>query len=153
MEKYAIGLDLGTSSVKAVLFSKQSGVVAKDSEAFVYASAYLPDGSEYLGIDMENFYGKICTVLRRLAKFIPNGAEFAGLAMASASGNTVICDAEGNAMCDGYSWLNRDMSEEIAAVFDERRKSLPAFKSKYESGILKIFSERSVSPMKGGYME
>ncbi|MBE6645809.1 MAG: hypothetical protein E7612_10635 [Ruminococcaceae bacterium] len=117
MEKYAIGLDLGTSSVKAVLFSKQSGVVAKDSEAFVYASAYLPDGSEYLGIDMENFYGKICTVLRRLAKFIPNGAEFAGLAMASASGNSVICDADGNAIIDGYSWLNRAFDDETASVF------------------------------------
>ena len=44
-------------------------------------------------------------------------------------------------------------AEEIDAVFAERKKALPPFKSKYESGILKIFSERSVSPMKGGYME
>ena len=47
MERYAIGLDLGTSSVKAVLFSTEKGVVAKDSAAFTYAPAYLPDGSEY----------------------------------------------------------------------------------------------------------
>ena len=117
MEKYAIGLDLGTSSVKAVLFSKDRGIVAKDSEEFVYAPAALPDGSEYLGINMENFYGKICAVLRRLAKSIPTDAEFMGLAMASASGNSVICDAEGNALIDGYSWLNRTFNDETAAVF------------------------------------
>lgn len=117
MERYAIGLDLGTSSVKAVLFSDKSGIVAKDSEEFLYAPAYLPDGSEYLGINMEKFYGKICAVLRRLAKSIPSGSDFVGLAMASASGNSVICDENGNAIIDGYSWLNRSMNDEVASVF------------------------------------
>ncbi len=117
MEKYAIGLDLGTSSVKAVLFSKECGVVAKDSEAFSYTPAFLPNGSEYLGINMEGFYGSICAVLRRLAKKIPTDAEFAGIAMASASGNSVICDANGQAIIDGCSWLNRPMDDEVAAVF------------------------------------
>lgn len=43
--------------------------------------------------------------------------------------------------------------EEIKKMFDERKKSWKPRKSKYESGILKIFSERAVSPMKGGYMK
>ena len=119
MEKYAIGLDLGTSSAKAVLFSTEKGVVAKDSADFVYAPSYLPDGSEYLGIDMEKFYRTICGVLQKLGKLLPEGACFGGIAMASASGNSVICDEEGNAIIDGYSWLNRPMNEEIAAVFGE----------------------------------
>ena len=114
MEKYAIGLDLGTSSAKAVLFSTEKGVVAKDSADFVYAPAYLPDGSEYLGIDMEKFYCTICGVLKKLGAQLPEGACFGGIAMASASGNSVICDEEGNAIIDGYSWLNRAMTEEIA---------------------------------------
>jgi sugar (pentulose or hexulose) kinase len=117
MEKYAIGLDLGTSSVKAVLFSKESGVVAKESADFVYAPAYLPDGSEYLGINMEKFYRTICSVLKKLAEKIPSNAEFCGIAMASASGNSVICDENGKAIIDGYTWLNRPMVEEIATVF------------------------------------
>ncbi len=117
MERYAIGLDLGTSSVKAVLFSTEKGVVAKDSAAFTYAPAYLPDGSEYLGLNMEKFYRTICAVLQNLAKKVPNGASFGGIAMASASGNGVICDKEGNALIDAYSWLTPAMSEEIATVF------------------------------------
>ena len=117
MERYAIGLDLGTSSVKAVLFSTEKGVVAKDSAKFTYAPAFLPDGSEYLGIGMEKFYRTICSVLRNLGKKVPNGASFGGIAMASASGNGVLCDKEGNALIDAYSWLTPGMSAEIATVF------------------------------------
>ena len=117
MKKYAIGLDLGTSSVKAVLFSPEDGVVAKESQEFVYGPSFLPDGSEYLGIDMEVFYRTVCSVLKGLGEKLPKDGELRGLAMASASGNTVICDKDGKALTDGYSWLNRPMSEEIAAVF------------------------------------
>ena len=117
MERYAIGLDLGTSSVKAVLFSTEKGVVAKDSAKFTYAPAHLPDGSEYLGINMEKFYRTICSVLQNLGKKLPDGADFGGIAMASASGNGVLCDKEGNALIDAYSWLTPAMSAEIATVF------------------------------------
>lgn len=117
MERYAIGLDLGTSSAKAVLFSTERGVVERASADFTYAPSYLPDGSEYLGIDMEAFYGTITSVVRSLCRALPDGASFGGLAMASASGNAVLCDADGRALCDGYSWLNRPFSEEIATVF------------------------------------
>ncbi len=117
MEKYAIGLDLGTSSVKAVLFSTEKGVVAKDSDKFTYAPAHLPDGSEYLGINMEKFYRTICSVLQNLGKKLPDGADFGGIAMASASGNGMLCDKQGNALIDAYSWLTPAMSAEIATVF------------------------------------
>ena len=116
-DRYAIGLDLGTSAVKAVLFSPEKGVAAKGSGAFTYAPARLPDGAGYLGIDMENFYRTICGVLRDLAEKIPNGASFCGLAMASASGNGLLCDKAGNALIHAYSWLTPAMNEEIAAVF------------------------------------
>lgn len=43
--------------------------------------------------------------------------------------------------------------EEIAAVLEQRRQHLPAFESKYKSGVLKLFAEHAVSPMKGGYMK
>ena len=42
---------------------------------------------------------------------------------------------------------------EIEKELEERKKKWQPFKSKYEKGVLKLFSERAVSPMKGGYME
>jgi len=117
MERYSIGLDLGTSSVKAVLFSQTGGITARSTADFEYKQSYLPDGSEYLGIDPEKFYEAVCGVLRQLAKKLPEDAEFCGLAMASASGNAIICDENGDALIDGYSWLNRAFTEEIETVF------------------------------------
>lgn len=46
------------------------------------------------------------------------------------------------------------LSEEaIDKVLVERKAEWEKRENKYKSGILKIFSERAVSPMKGGYME
>lgn len=44
-------------------------------------------------------------------------------------------------------------SEEIAKILEERRANLKPREPKYKKGILKIYSEHAVSPMKGGYME
>jgi dihydroxy-acid dehydratase len=43
--------------------------------------------------------------------------------------------------------------EEVAKVLEERKKNWKPREAKYKSGILKIFSEHAVSPMKGGYMK
>lgn len=43
--------------------------------------------------------------------------------------------------------------QEIDKILIERRKAWKPRQNKYKSGILKIFSEKAVSPMKGGYME
>lgn len=42
--------------------------------------------------------------------------------------------------------------EEIDAILAERKKTWTPKPRKYTSGVLKIFSEHAVSPMKGGYM-
>ncbi|GFZ32974.1 dihydroxy-acid dehydratase [Clostridium zeae] len=42
---------------------------------------------------------------------------------------------------------------EVEKILEERRKNWIPRKSKYESGILKVFSDNAVSPMKGGYMK
>ena len=117
MERYSIGLDLGTSSVKGVLFSAERGITAKSTAPFTYGRSYLPDGAEYVGIDPELFYRTVCGVLRELAAALPEGGELCGVAMASASGNALLCDSEGNAMIEAYSWLNKPFKEETEAVF------------------------------------
>lgn len=47
----------------------------------------------------------------------------------------------------------RKASEEVAEILAERKKHWKPGEPKYKSGVLKIFSEHAVSPMKGGYME
>lgn len=43
--------------------------------------------------------------------------------------------------------------EEIDKILEERRANLKLKVPKYKKGVLKIYSEHAVSPMKGGYME
>lgn len=43
--------------------------------------------------------------------------------------------------------------EEVDQVLEQRRQAWQPKPKKYTSGVLKIFSEHAVSPMKGGYME
>ena len=47
----------------------------------------------------------------------------------------------------------RKTPEEIDEILAQRKKTWKPRAPRYPSGILKIFSEHAVSPMKGGYME
>lgn len=46
----------------------------------------------------------------------------------------------------------RKSSEEIQELLDQRRAAWQPKPARYASGVLKIYSERAVSPMQGGYM-
>ena len=43
--------------------------------------------------------------------------------------------------------------EEIEEILKERKSHWTPKPAKYKKGVLKIFSDKAVSPMKGGYME
>ncbi len=43
--------------------------------------------------------------------------------------------------------------EEITAILEERKKAWKPKTPRYQNGILKLYSQHAVSPMKGGYME
>lgn len=47
----------------------------------------------------------------------------------------------------------RKTEDEMEEILRERRKNWQPKPEKYQSGVLKIFSQHAVSPMKGGYME
>ena len=46
-----------------------------------------------------------------------------------------------------------EAGKEIDKILEERRANLKPREPKYKKGVLKIYSEHAVSPMKGGYME
>lgn len=46
----------------------------------------------------------------------------------------------------------RKSAEEMEAILADRRKRWKPKDKKYQSGVLKLYSEHAVSPMKGGYM-
>lgn len=51
--------------------------------------------------------------------------------------------------------INGEMksADEVEAVLAERRKTWEPRENRYKHGVMKLFADRAVSPMKGGYME
>lgn len=47
----------------------------------------------------------------------------------------------------------RKTDEEVEKILAERRKAWKPKENKYKKGVLKLFADKAVSPMKGGYME
>ncbi len=124
--KYSIGLDLGTSSVKAVLFDGKK-VIKRESAPFSFRQSKLIDGAEYVGFCVDEYAEIVFSVIARLASEI-NG-EISGIAMASASGNTVICDKNNNAVIDAYSWTNPACLDESQKVYGEIDRKQAAYVS------------------------
>ena len=119
-KKFSIGLDLGTSSVKAVLFDGER-VVKTASAPFAFKNSKLDDGAEYVGFCIDEYAETVFAVISSLAEEVDG--KILGIAMASASGNTVVCDKNYNAKIDAYSWTNSKFeveSEKIYGVIDRK---------------------------------
>ena len=125
-KKYYIGLDLGTSSAKGVLFDGEN-VVKRKSAPFEIKRCPLKDGAEYLGFSADGYADIVFGVISALASEV-NG-KVNGIAMASASGNTVVCDKGGNAVIDVYSWINPPFVKESEEVYGEVDYKQAAFVS------------------------
>ena len=113
-KKYTIGLDLGTSAVKAVLFDGEN-VVASAGGKFEYKTCALNDGAKYTGFDADEFASVVFGVIKTLSDAA--GGNIYGLAFASASGNTLLCDKGGKPLICAYSWTNAPFTEEVRKIF------------------------------------
>jgi sugar (pentulose or hexulose) kinase len=96
-----IGLDLGTSAIKGVLTDACGAVLA---EAGAQTSLLHPCEG-WVEIDPERYYQNICSIIRELAAHAP--AEVSGLAMAAASGNTLLTDSDGKPVTNIINWMDR----------------------------------------------
>jgi sugar (pentulose or hexulose) kinase len=123
--EYFIGLDIGTSSIKGVLLSYDGDKESLASIAgtkTVYHPARLGDGPEYVGYSAEKLYQNACGVIRALLNSLSLTQLVAvkGLAIASASGNTVLVSDKGEPMHDAFSWTSPPAQEEYDRFFGEK---------------------------------
>ena len=96
-----IGLDLGTSAIKGVLTDERGSVLAMAGAD----TRLLHPREGWVEADPEQHYRNVCGVIRELAAAAP--AEVAALAMAAASGNTLLTDADGAPLTAIVNWMDR----------------------------------------------
>jgi sugar (pentulose or hexulose) kinase len=110
---YLIGLDLGTSAIKGLLVDGRGRVCA---EAGVDTALRHPHEG-WAEVDAEEHYRRVCGVLRTLAGAAP--CPVTALAMAAASGNTLLTEAHGTPLTPILNWMDhRAEQEPLASLAD-----------------------------------
>ena len=101
-QTYVIGLDLGTTAIKAVAVDCRGKLITTAHRSVTYAND-LPDG--HVELIPADHYRMVCGIIRSLASEL-NG-PVAAVSMAVASGNTLLCDRDNTALTNIISWLDR----------------------------------------------
>lgn len=107
---FLIGLDLGTSAIKGVLTDARGTVLAEAGAdtRFVHPS----DG--WVEVEPDQHYRNVCGVIRELAAAAPG--DIAGVAMAAASGNTLLAGADGAPLMNIINWMDHRAEQKPPAA-------------------------------------
>lgn len=104
--EFFIGLDLGTSAVKGICLDRRGRILAEASKNTRFISPH----DDWFETDPEEHYRDICAIIKELATQAPG--EIAALAMAAASGNSLLTDAEGKPLGNIINWMDRRAVQE-----------------------------------------
>ena len=108
-----IGLDAGTSLIKAVAFTAAGEQLAVTSRSNNYKT--LADGG--VEQDMRRTWIDVCQTLRELAKQVPDlKRRVAALAVTGQGDGTWLIDSAGEPVHDGWLWLDARAAAESRAI-------------------------------------
>jgi xylulokinase len=109
---YLIGMDLGTTNTKGLIFTTEGQIVA---------SASRPTPTQYRGTDAdfhpEEFWAVVQEILRQLALSCPDPKAIRGIAFSSFGESGVALDAQGNPLAPAIAWFDH----RVLDVVDEWR--------------------------------
>lgn len=100
---YLIGIDLGTSSIKALLLSSKGDIIGSTGEEYVLDYGL----NETCELDPEKYYEVTCSVIRSLVlKTGVEPAKISALAFSSQGETIIPVDSEGKALRKAIIWLD-----------------------------------------------
>jgi len=114
MLKCFIGLDIGTSAVKAVALAQNGKVLAEKSAAFTYKK----DGKSCL-LAPEHFLDACFSVIQYLSQAVGDQYTVAAICPCCASGNLMLLDAQMQPIIDIIGWQSCIEKAEYATYYTE----------------------------------
>lgn len=108
-----IGLDLGTSAIKGIIMDNDGVVITETEKKTCFIYPY--DGC--IEVEPEGHYQAVCEVIRKLAASSVPGSVKA-IAMAAASGNTLLSDKNGSPLTNIISWMDKRV---VPEMFSEQK--------------------------------
>ena len=106
---FLLGLDLGTTAIKGVVMEPDGRIIAEAARN----TGFLEPEPGWFEINPEDHYREVCEVIRELAAKTPG--KIAALAMAAASGNTLLTDNNGKPLTNIISWLDQRSAGKMPA--------------------------------------
>ncbi len=116
---FLIGMDLGTTNIKGLLFTRDDEVVASTSRST--PTHYR--GTDSADYDPEELWQEVKAILGQLVAACPHPEAIAGLAFASFGESGVALDGDGKPLAPAIAWFDcrvRDVLEEFRHTIDER---------------------------------
>lgn len=107
--QYLMGIDLGTSTIKAVLLDPHSGRVARVHSQPTPTSHPRPDWSEH---DAEDVWQAVVSCIRECAA----GSSVRALAVSSMAETTVVLDRHGQPLAPMIAWFDRRSERQSAEI-------------------------------------
>lgn len=106
---YLIGIDLGTTSIKALLLSSRGDVIVTCGEEYVLDY----ESNEICELDPEKYWEVSCRIIRSLIlKAAIDPAKITGLAFSSQGETIILVDSNGKPLRKAIIWLdNRSVVE------------------------------------------
>ncbi len=115
---YLIGMDLGTTNIKGLMFTREGEIVAS-------ASRPTPThyrGAESVDYDPDELWDEVQDILRQLVKASPGPEAIAGLAFSSFAESGVALDGKGKPLAPAIAWFDPRVLE----VLEEFRSRVDA---------------------------
>lgn len=108
--KFFIGLDLGTTAIKGVVMDQNGNVIAEASKN----NHFIEPEIDWFEVDPEEHYQDVCAVIKGLAAKTPG--KITALAMAVASGNSLLTDADGRPLTNIINWMDQRAVQNLPKI-------------------------------------
>ena len=96
-----MGLDLGTTAIKGVVMDQNDNIIAEASKN----TRFIESNKGWFETDPEEHYQDVCALIKELVLNTPG--QITALAMAVASGNSLLTDTDGNPLNNIINWMDQ----------------------------------------------
>ena len=102
MRELLLGLDVGTTATKAILFDLDGQLVASAS----YSYGLITPEPDWVEQDPNEFWLGVVTTCRQLVSALKSGDRILALCQSSQAGTTIPVNADGEHLYNAFSWLD-----------------------------------------------
>lgn len=107
-----IGIDLGSTNIKAAIYDRDLKLVSRQSRPVTYLRS-----SEFVEFDAEEYYNQLAELICTMTK--ENPGEIAQIAFTGQAETLVVLDKEGAPLLNAISWMDERSREECKMLEEQ----------------------------------